>query len=711
MSDYFTDQPTSLFETLADSAPDAIFTIDEGSMIVFANAATERVFGHSPQELIGQPLAALIPERFRAQHTHGVARYLRTGKRNIPWTGVALPGLRKDGSEVALEISFGEFIDEQGRRLFSGFVRDISERQRAREELEAARATAQRALDELAAVGRVMNLALASGTYEGMIQQLLQGMRNELRVDEATVLLLDSRANALVVQETQGITLDRSVTIPVGEGLAGAVAVAGTSLVVDDVSAVHVVHDALRREIKSLAAVPLRVDGALIGVLHVGTRAHRKFSTSDVRLLEIIGERMAGVLARTRLFQQERAARDAEHRLRTVAQAMSQTDQMDDVMRQLAEAASGMSHAVGVFVERALEPGETHEVEVVAAVGRGTPGVGQRVPFPGSLTQEIIAGRRAVFLPDLAGFGRAMAPFVESQCEGCGVLLVPLFARDRVLGALALVRERDTGPFEDSTIDRIRALADIASIAMHRLLSLQESERRRVEAETAARLRDEVLSIVSHDLRNPVSTVAMSAALLSDADIRLDDDQRAAQIQVIRRSAERMNRLIEDLLDVAKIEHGRFAIEARSDDPAEIVSEAVESFRPLIEGAGVSLSADASPPLPRVCADRDRVLQALSNLISNALKFTPPGGTITARVRPDGNRVRFEVQDTGSGIADADLPHVFDRFWQAKRTAHMGSGLGLAIVKGIAQAHEGDVFVQSELGKGSTFAFDIPAIL
>src|ERR1041384_6100563 len=151
----------SLFEALAASAPDAILAIDSASTILFANPAVLRVFGYMPEELIGKPLSMLIPERLRGSHATGLARYLRTGRRNIPWTGVALSALRRDGSEIPVEISFGEFIDHDGRRNFSGFVRDVSERTRQQRELEAARATAERALNDLARVGRITDAAIA----------------------------------------------------------------------------------------------------------------------------------------------------------------------------------------------------------------------------------------------------------------------------------------------------------------------------------------------------------------------------------------------------------------------------------------------------------------------------------------------------------------------------------------------------------------------
>ena len=536
-------RPTSTvsasFEALAESATDAIVIVDDASIITFANPAIERVFGFTPAELLGQPLHVLMPERLREAHHRGISRYLRTGQRSISWSAVSLPGRRKDGSEIPLEISFGEFTDEDGRRVFSGFMRDVSERVRQRAELEQARAAAEAALQELATVGRVLDLAMASSTYEGMLYELLQGLRAEMGTDEAAVLLVDDSTQELVVQMSTGIELDRSIRVPIGHGLAGKVAASGAPVYVEDVSREEVVHPRLRESIVSLLAVPIRSDGELIGVLHVGTKEKRAFTESHRRLLDIVAARVAGVLARTRVYQAERRARE--------------------------------------------------------------------------------------------------------------------------------------------------------------------------EAEDARRSRDEVLSIVSHDLRNPVSTIAMAASLLADNDIPLTPEQRHKQLDIISRSAQRMNRLIQDLLDAARIEGGRLAVSRHCEKATLVASEAYEAFRQIAEKKQITLECRVSDDLPQILIDRDRIAQVLSNLLNNAMKFTPEGGRVVLRAAPsESGGCRFDVIDTGPGIDDEHLPHIFNRYWQAKRTAHMGTGLGLAIARGIVEAHRGRIWVDSVVGQGSTFCVELP---
>jgi PAS domain S-box-containing protein len=236
-----------------------------------------------------------------------------------------------------------------------------------------------------------------------------------------------------------------------------------------------------------------------------------------------------------------------------------------------------------------------------------------------------------------------------------------------------------------------------------------EAARQLIEAEATTRARDEVLSVVAHDLRTPIHTIAMAAAMLCD----LDSDRREytrKSAEAIRRAAAQMSRLVQDLLDFKRAEAGLLRVQARPEPPARLVLEVAELLRPLAVANGLELTAEVPDGLPMVFADRDRVEQVLSNLVANAIKFTPPGGRVVVQARPDGGRrVMVAVADTGPGIPREQLPHVFARFWQGGRADRRGLGLGLPIAKGIVEAHGGRIWVESKPGAGSTFYFTLPA--
>ena len=225
------------------------------------------------------------------------------------------------------------------------------------------------------------------------------------------------------------------------------------------------------------------------------------------------------------------------------------------------------------------------------------------------------------------------------------------------------------------------------------------------EARQTIDAREQVLRIVSHDLRNPLSTIKMSAELMLD--VPLPEEKRVKQLHTIKRAGERMNRLVQDLLEVAKLESGRLGIDLREVEVSSLMAEAAETLAPLAAEKSLRLETVVPPERVTIRADAGRILQALSNLVGNAIKFTPAGGRVTIRAEQATGGLRFAVADTGAGMTREQLPHIFGRFWQADANDRRGIGLGLAITKGIVEAHGGRIWVDSQPGKGTTFYFTL----
>jgi PAS domain S-box-containing protein len=237
------------------------------------------------------------------------------------------------------------------------------------------------------------------------------------------------------------------------------------------------------------------------------------------------------------------------------------------------------------------------------------------------------------------------------------------------------------------------------------------TDRKKVEEalHRAVAARDDVLRIVAHDLRNPLSTIMMEAQILEEPGL-VTVPRDTLPSQTILRSARRMNQLIQDLLDVALVEAGQLKVERTRLAPADVAREAVESQTTIASGAGIELRLEIEPGLRDVSGDHKRLLQVFENLIGNAIKFSKPGDRIVVRASPEREGVRFSVADTGPGIDVEALGHVFDPFWQAAtRAKKLGAGLGLPVTKGIVEAHGGRIWVESELGRGTTFYFTVPA--
>jgi signal transduction histidine kinase len=292
--------------------------------------------------------------------------------------------------------------------------------------------------------------------------------------------------------------------------------------------------------------------------------------------------------------------------------------------------------------------------------------------------------------------------FTYTRPEGAGPeapddarVSVPLAARDIMLGTLTLV----TLPGRARHAGHDRAFAEDLA---HRLAMALDNALLYQRAERAIRIRDDVLAIVSHDLRSPLATILLRAQAIQ----RHPDLDHIAQ--AIMRSARRMNRLIGDLLDASAINAGKLTLDVRDHDVRELVHEACEMFRAQAEQSSIKLLEEVSPEQSsRVHCDRDRVLQVFSNVISYALKFTPENGTVRVAATCTDKVMRGEVSDTGCGIPAEQLPHLFDRFWQAQGRRDT-AGLGLYITRGILVAHGADLAVESTVGNGSTFWFALP---
>lgn len=282
-------------------------------------------------------------------------------------------------------------------------------------------------------------------------------------------------------------------------------------------------------------------------------------------------------------------------------------------------------------------------------------------------------------------------------------MIVPLLARQRTLGAVTLVAG-DSG--RHYTMADLRLAEDMA----RRAALAVDNARLYAESQRAIRARDELLSIVSHDLRNPLGVILMSSMiLLRGVQTSGKNPQEINQLDAIKRSAERMNRLIQDLLDVAKIESGHFSVDLKPVSASSLITDAVEMLTPLAEKKSITLASEGDIEALSVQADRERMSQVFSNIVGNAIKFTADNGDIRVTARERDGFVQFSVQDTGPGIPPESLPHIFDRFWQARHTARMGTGLGLSIAKGIVLAHGGTIWAESEIGKGTTFHFTVPS--
>jgi PAS domain S-box-containing protein len=355
---------------------------------------------------------------------------------------------------------------------------------------------------------------------------------------------------------------------------------------------------------------------------------------------------------------------------------------------------------------------DPERAELAGTIRQWTPPVDGPDPW----AQAVIT-KGLVFVPDLTAEAlEGFPPEPRRHLEEMGarsLIVVPLIARGRCLAALTLITTDPERRFDRDDVELAEELGRRASLAVDNARLYKESQEARQTAERANRAKDEFLATLSHELRTPLTPILGWTVMLRTGS--LDEASMRRGLEVIERNVRVQTQLIGDLLDVSRIITGKLRLEARPLDLRPVIEAGVDAVRPSAEARGIRLTLDAPADLPQITGDPDRLQQVVWNLVTNAVKFTPEGGSVEVRLRHADSAVHLSVRDTGVGIPADFLPHVFERFRQADSTstrAHGGLGLGLSIVRHLVELHGGTVEADSAgEGKGSVFTVKLPLAL
>lgn len=478
-------------------------------------------------------------------------------------------------------------------------------------------------------------------------------------------------------------------------------------------------HEQMLRELglDSYIILPLRLKDRVLGTLTlVSARPDRRYDDNDLELAKAVAGRAARAIDHGRSYREiGQARKKAEEAAQRVGVLASLTEPMasslnpTEALKQLSQSAvSSIADCCvayeleenGAIRRVAVAHSDPHHQQLIEDIERVAPphlddpvGVGKvlRTGEPVLATQILDADleRTAEHTDHL---------LLLEHLALCSSIVVPLKARNRTLGALALATTEHSG--------RIYGDADLflAQELAHRAALLVDNARLYHSAQEATRARDHILSVVSHDLRSPLNNIVTACELL---ELDPPEPRRSRTHASIRRAAKQMNRLLEDLLDVARIEEQRLTLDRETMDLATLMSDVISLHHPVAEKRSVQLRQNVSTNVA-FDGDRKRLTQGLSNLVDNALKFTPDDGTIDLAAEAESGDVRISVTDSGPGIPDEQVARLFDRFWRSDDARTTGVGLGLAIAKGIAQAHGGTIEVEQAPQKGARFTILLP---
>ncbi|MEN8374640.1 MAG: ATP-binding protein [Gemmatimonadota bacterium] len=485
--------------------------------------------------------------------------------------------------------------------------------------------------------------------------------------------------------------------LPISETLCDHVAKAGETLAIEDTSThpVTLAHPSLMSdEVSAYLGVPIveHESGEVLGTLCVMDRRSRPWSDAQIAVLEEIAAAAASeIRIRAAASQLEELHREQRFLAEVGGAAASSLDLAELAARvvglavdQLADCAA-LKLAAGGVTTLMAEPSERLDL-LRALLDEATP--------------DALHGGASLVIGE-SGRSARMGEFAR-ELGIHSALVVPVAFAGKTAGAL-LLGASDPARFytevDAHLADEVARLVGLAT----------ENARLFASAQAAVRARDDMLSVVSHDLRNPLGVINMAVQLLQGGLGRTSEEDLDKYLGMIRRAADSAVVLVADLLEVARLEAGQYELVRGPLDVTGLIGEVRDAQRPLAGERDVKLTLAVTGDPPQLQADRERLLRVFGNLVGNALKFTPPGGRITLGAAEEDGGVRFFVADTGSGIATEHLDRLFTRFWQADAADERGAGLGLSIVKAIVAAHAGRVWAESNVGEGTTIHFWLPA--
>ncbi|MDQ2730126.1 MAG: CHASE3 domain-containing protein [Armatimonadota bacterium] len=728
------------FEITLRSIGDAVIATDADGQVTFINLVAEFLTGWVSAQAVGRPLEEvfhIISEQTNSPIEHPVARVIREGIVIGLANHTAL--VSQDGTIFSIEDSAAPIRDDENTILGVVLVfRNITfERQAERERAElmvrerASRKAAERGADQLQFLAEASRVLASSLEYQTTLDEVAH-LAVPVLADWCAIEVLDEwgviRRVAVAHTDPEKVAmayeLDRRYPVdPDSPQGVPNVLRTGEAEIYPEISDEMLVagtrdeeHLRISRELglKSALIVPLKARGETLGVITlIYAESGRRYSDGDLALAEDLARRAGAAVDNSRLYTEAQKAlrlhEDLESRLTSLTEATSTlvtSLHPDRLLPEILALAEGLVAADAYAIWR-VQPGR-NQWERPAAEGLSDSFLSVVTEAGGASSMP----DRPLVIEDIRTEPLLRSRTAHLEAEGVrSMLVMPLHRQEAVVGTLVFYY-RCPHHFDDTELKVARALANIASSAISTVSLYHELQQRADALLEEDRLKDQFLAMLAHELRNPLGAITNAYEVLGTTHLNSDSYQRAHK--VVGRQSRHMARLVDQLLDVSRISHGKIELRRESLDMAQLVRATCEDHDQILDAAGVSLRLNLPAEPLWIDGDGTRLRQAVGNLLQNAAKFTPRGGIVTISVEKhrDGSTATVSVQDTGVGIPAELLPRLFEPFMQADHTLDRtkgGLGLGLALVKAIMELHHGTVSAQSAGPRqGSTFVLQLP---
>lgn len=714
------EQANAILHAILKAAPIPMVAVDTKGDVLLWNPAAERVLGWPASELIGHSYLSVIPDEDRPRFWES----LKTPSK--VYVSRDVDRIRNDGTRLPMRLWSGAIVANEQNLGRVGIMEDLSEQQRVANETRLMTENERRINRTLetiafAAISIAEESVIAPRDKLRVLQVIADRARTAAHADTAALGVIQSSdmEKEFSPWVTSGISDEQAGQIghiPIPSGILGWSIRQGQSLRLADVTENPLFKGfpAHHPIVGPFLSVAIRFESKASAVLFLGRTPEKEpFTEQDQRAIELLGAHAGVIIQNNKLYQDVLEERSRLQLISDTSVRLAENLRFEEIARKIPSLLlprlgdycivnSGVdegTRTIRPIATGALVPAD--EVRLQELSSRSYIQLDSEHPLASIFKEPRTISLNESDIQRKSNGHESEYGHVAKNLSARSILLLPLIVRGRVTGSIELLSKHPMF-YDESTVSLAEEITRRCAIAL-------DNARLHKDTQRAVHMRDEVLAVVSHDLKNPVAAVRAHAQFLSELDVPQPQKDKIANISsMIIHAANRMLRLISDLLDATALESGKFSVQKENCDFRALILRCVEIAAMEMPEKNLHFETSIAENLPTISCDPGRIEQLLSNLLGNAVKFAPPSTTIAISARAKDDNFVCAISDKGPGIAPQDTSHIFERFWRVKGNREFGTGLGLFIGRGIVEAHNGLIWVNSEVGKGSTFQFSLP---